>query len=185
MTDETESQRSEPKDDDEKMKQAQDPQWAEEGNKDQQMQKKGDEGQQNYREGLIKSPLKRKLDADFTKMGTPKDIKQKQPEASGKKREQEKETLKPELQSQPKKRQRTIFDYAGMRGKDCQGTVHQQKERSIPEEVIENNQLDSDPMQNKMRTEQQSGLTTLSSSAEEGLQCQDSGIPDGKKVSNQ
>ena len=113
------------------------------------------------------------------------DAKQNQPETSGKKTEQEKEMPKPEQQSQPRKRQRTIFDYAGMRGKDGQGTVHQQKERPQPGEVMESNPIDSDQTQNKARTDQQMGPTTLSSSVEESPQRQDGVTPDKEKVNNQ
>ena len=184
VTNETESQRSDQKEDDDVMEHPQNLHREEEAEKGQQ-QRKVQEGQQNPREGLARLSPNQQLESSTTKMGSLMDAKQNQQGTSGKKREQEKEMPKPEQQNQPRKRQRTIFDFAGMRTKDGQGTVHQQKEKPTPGEVMECNPTDSDQMQNKARTEQQMGPMALSSSAEENPQSQHGGTPDKEKANNQ
>ena len=184
VTNETESQRSDQKEDDDVMEHPQNLHREEEAEKGQQ-QRKVQEGQQNPREGLARLSPNQQLESSTTKMGSLMDAKQNQQGTSGKKREQEKEMPKPEQQNQPRKRQRTIFDYAGMRAKDGQGTVHQQKEKPTPGEVMECNPTDSDQMQNKARTEQQMGPMALSSNAEENPQSQHGGTPDKEKANNQ
>ena len=114
VTNGTESQRSDQKEDDDAMEHPQNLHREEEAEKGQQ-QRKVQEGQQNPREGLARFSPNQQLESSTIKMGSPMDAKQNQPGTSGKKREQEKVKPKPEQQNQPRKRQRTIFDYAGMR----------------------------------------------------------------------
>ena len=109
-------------------------------------------------------------------------MKQRQPEVPSGKGEAEKEMPKEGQQSHQKTRQRTIFEFAGMRNQDrFDGPRQNEAKETLGE------QMDSNPMgSGKMaRIDQQSGTSTPKPHMEEVIPCQDSPAPDREQSTKQ
>ena len=102
-------------------------------------------------------------------------MKQYQPEAPSGKGEMEKEIQKEGQQSPPKKRQRTIFEFAGMRIQDKPDRPSQIEAMETSGEHMESNITDGDKI---ARTAQQLEPSTPKMHTEEDMLCQDSPAPD-------
>ena len=88
-------------------------------------------------------------------------------------------------QSQQKKRQRTIFDFAGMRSRDSYGASRQHTEKKTPGEMIENNPTDTEKKEKMVRTEGQLGSPQPNTNMKEDQQRHTSPTPDTEKTKKQ